>query len=106
MRYFLIFFFAIITRPLFAQPPRAGMSDAILADTHNDFLSKSVEDRVVFDTDLKGITQSDLFRMRAAGLNVQVFSIFCDGNYGRGSAFSYANRELDSLFAIVSRNPK
>jgi membrane dipeptidase len=106
MRYFLIIFLAFLTQLLAAQPPRTTISDAILVDTHNDFLSKAVENHVVFDTDLKGITQSDLFRMRAAGVKVQVFSIFCDGNYGRGSAFAFANQELDSLFAIVSRNPK
>ena len=104
MRYFLIFFLAIATQIVDAQLPRISLSDAILADTHNDFLSKAVEDHVVFDSNLKGITQSDLFRMRQGGLKVQVFSIFCDENYGRGSAFAYANRELDSLFAITARN--
>ena len=80
------------------------MSDAILVDTHNDFLSKAVEDHVVFDTNLKGITHSDLFRMQEGGMKVQIFSIFCDEHYGRGSAFAFANQELDSLFAIVARN--
>jgi membrane dipeptidase len=37
---------------------------------------------------------------------VQVWSIFCDDHYGRGSAFKYANIELDSLFAIAGRNSK
>jgi membrane dipeptidase len=104
MRYFLIFFLGMAGQFLFAQPPGVTLPDAIIVDTHNDFLSKAVDDHVVFDTDLKGITQSDLFRMRAAGLNVQVFSIFCDAHYGSGSAFALANQELDSLFAIVSRN--
>ncbi len=80
--------------------------DAILVDTHNDFLSKAVDEHVVFDTDLQGITQSDLARMRTGGVDVQVWSIFCDEHYGKGSAFKYANRELDSLYAIAGRNPK
>jgi membrane dipeptidase len=43
--------------------------------------------------------------MRAGGVDVQVFSIFCDEHFGKGSAFAYANRELDSLYAIAARNP-
>ncbi len=81
------------------------ISTAILVDTHNDILSKVVEDHVVFDTNLKGITQSDLNRMQEGGIKVQVFSIFCDEHYGKGSAFAYANQELDSLYAIAGRNP-
>lgn len=80
--------------------------NSILVDTHNDFLSKAVEDHVVFDTDLKGITQSDLTRMQKGGVKVQIFSIFCDENYGKGSAFKLASQELDSLYAIVARNKK
>jgi len=44
--------------------------------------------------------------MRDGGIKVQVFSIFCDDHYGRGSAFNLANQELDSLFAIAARNPR
>jgi membrane dipeptidase len=36
---------------------------------------------------------------------VQVFAVFCNETFGKGTAFSYANREIDSLDAIVSRNP-
>jgi hypothetical protein len=42
----------------------------------------------VFDTNLKGITQSDLFRMREAGLKVQVFSIFAM-NITAGYSFQF-----------------
>ncbi len=106
MRYFLIFFLTIACRFVHAQKLPKNHSDAILVDTHNDFLSKAVEEHVVFDTNLKGITHSDLFRMQEGGVKVQMFSIFCDEHYGRGSAFAFANQELDSLFAIVARNPK
>jgi membrane dipeptidase len=106
MRYFLIFFLTIAVRFAYAQKLPKSLSDAILVDTHNDFLSKAVEDHVVFDTHLKGITHSDLFRMQEGGVKVQIFSIFCDEHYGRGSAFAFANQELDTLFAIAERNPK
>lgn len=106
MRYLPIFFLLIGIQNLCAQSAQKKISNAILVDTHNDFLSKAVEDHVVFDSNLKGITQSDLRRMREGGVNVQIFSIFCDEQFGRGSAFSYANLELDSLFAIAARNTK
>jgi membrane dipeptidase len=106
MRYFLIFFLMIISSYSRAQSYEKIHFKYILVDTHNDFLSKAVEENVAFDSDLKGITQSDLRRMQAGGIKVQIFSIFCDEHYGKGSAFAYANRELDSLYAIAARNPK
>jgi membrane dipeptidase len=106
MRYSLIIFLLLVQGITRAQSYEKIHFNAILADTHNDFLSKAAESHVVFDTNLKGITQSDLGRMFSGGVKVQVFSIFCDEHYGRGSAFAMANRELDSLYAIVGRNPK
>ena len=106
MRYSLIFLFLLINGISIAQSGKKIHNQAILADTHNDFLSKAVDAHVVFDSDLTGITQTDLKRMRQGGVKVQVWSIFCDEHYGKGSAFKYANQELDSLFAIVGRNPK
>jgi membrane dipeptidase len=106
MRYLLIFFFLLLTGISKAQPYRKIHFDAIVVDTHNDFLSKAVSAHVVFDSNLKGITHSDLKRFQEGGVKVQFWSIFCDDHYGKGSAFKYANQELDSLFAIADRNPK
>jgi len=106
MRYSLIFFLLIIHSYSRAQTAEKIHFNSILVDTHNDFLSKAIEDHVVFDTNLKGITHSDLTRMQEGGVKVQMFSIFCDGGYGKGSAFRLASQELDSLDAIVARNPK
>lgn len=75
---------------------------AILVDTHNDILWESYETGVSFDRDLKGKTHSDINRWKQGGLDVQLFSIFCDGNMPQPYAF--ANRQLDSLHAIVNRN--
>ena len=57
------------------------------------------------EQDLTGKTHSDLARFRKGGVDIQVFSIFCDDRFGRGSAFKQANREIDSLYAIAGRNP-
>jgi membrane dipeptidase len=78
---------------------------AIVVDTHNDILSEVVSKGYDIGTDLKGKTMSDLARFKKGGLDVQVFSIFCDGGFGVGSAFREANKEIDSLYAIAARNP-
>jgi membrane dipeptidase len=106
MRYYLIYFLLLIQNITQAQSYEKIHFNDILVDTHNDFLSKAVQDHVVFDTDLTAITHSDLKRMQAGGVKVQIFSIFCDDHYGKGSAFRCANTELDSLFAIAARNTK
>src|SRR5262249_37774411 len=79
---------------------------ALVVDTHNDFLSKGIEENLSFDRNLKGKAHSDLHRMLTGGVDVQIFSIFCDDHYGKGSAFAFANREIDSLYAVVKRNPQ
>jgi membrane dipeptidase len=78
---------------------------AILVDTHNDVLSTATLQGLDIGQDLTGKTYSDLARFRKGGVDVQIFSIFCDDHYGKGSAFRYANREIDSLYAIAGRNP-
>ena len=78
---------------------------AIVIDTHNDFISTGIEKNKSFDMELKGITHSDLNRMKTGGIDIQIFSIFCDENYGMGTAYAFANREIDTLYATVERNP-
>ena len=76
---------------------------AIFTDTHNDILMKSVEEGVVIDQDLTGKTHSDLARLKQAGIDLQVFSVYCDGD--TKNAFAFANREMDTLYAVAKRNP-
>jgi membrane dipeptidase len=78
---------------------------AIVADTHNDVLSEATLKGLDIGTDLTGKAMSDLARFKKGGVDVQVFSIFCDDQFGVGSAFRRANREIDSLYAIAARNP-
>ena len=75
----------------------------ILIDTHNDILTTALSDSISFDQDLKGKTHSDLKRMKEAGMDVQVFSVWCDGN--QPEPFAYANRQIDTLYAWIERNP-
>ena len=91
--------------PGFAQSYQRLHEKAIVVDTHNDILSVVTEQGLDMGADLTGKSQSDLARFKKGGVDVQVFSIFCDDRYGRGSAFRYANREIDTLYAVAARNP-
>ena len=76
---------------------------AIVIDTHNDFLTKTMQYGFALDQDLKGETHSDLFRFKTGGLDVQFFSVWSDGN--RKNPFAFANRQIDSLDSAIKRNP-
>lgn len=76
---------------------------AIVCDTHNDIISVTVEKGYKFDSDLTGKTHSDLNRMLQGGLDVQVFSIFCDGE--QKEPYKFANQEIDTLYEWIHRNP-
>ena len=78
--------------------------EAILVDTHNDVLSTVTMKGLNIEDDLSGKTHTDLARFKKGGVDIQVYSIFCDERFGKDTAFKYANIEIDSLYAIVSRN--
>ena len=92
-----------MVQQIMSQSYKKIHNDAILVDTHNDILMKVADRGLVFDQDLSGKTHSDLARWKQGGLDVQVFSVYCDG--ATKNAFALANREMDSLDAIVARNP-
>lgn len=102
---FFVFLFSGSVIILSAQSDQSIHRKALVVDTHNDFISTSIEEQLSFDHNLKGRTHSDLQRMFDGGIDAQVFSIFCDDSYGKGTAFAYANREIDSLYSIAARNP-
>ncbi len=76
---------------------------AIVVDSHNDILTASIEKKVSMDQELKGRTHSDLTRFKQGGLDVQIFSVWCDGK--KENPYAFANREMDTLDAVISRNP-
>ncbi len=76
---------------------------AIMVDSHNDILTACIEKKVSMDNDLKGRTHSDLKRFKEGGVDVQIFSVWCDGNQPNPNA--WANREMDTLDAVIKRNP-
>ena len=76
---------------------------AVMVDTHNDLLTAVIEKKLQLDTDLKGKTHSDLNRFLQAGVDLQLFSVWCDGE--KQNPFAWANREMDTLLAVAQRNP-
>lgn len=99
----LLLFSLIVTIQLSAQNYQNIHNKAIFVDTHNDFLTQTMEKNFVFDTDLKGITHSDLNRMKEGGVDVQFFSVWSDGD--QLNPYAFANRQIDSLDAVIKRNP-
>lgn len=90
---------------LTAQAYKKLHEKAVLVDTHNDVLSSATMRGLDISQDLRGKTHSDLARFKEGGVDVQVFSIFCDERFGKDTAFKFANIEIDSLYAITARNP-
>ncbi|MFT4154385.1 dipeptidase [Parafilimonas sp.] len=93
----------IFTAGVQAQRYKKLHFESILCDTHNDIISTCLEKGYRFDEDLNGKTHSDLNRMFKAGIDVQVFSIWCDGE--QANPYAFANREIDTLYAWINRNP-
>src|ERR1700743_2375718 len=88
-----------------AQDAKKIHQRAILVDTHNDALSNELITKVDLSK-RQPIGNLDLVRAKEGGLDVQVFSIWCGEQYGKGTAFKFANREIDSLYALIHRYPK
>ncbi len=96
----LIFLFPVV---VYAQDYKKIHAKAILVDSHNDILTASLEKKVSMDDDLKGRTHSDLKRFKEGGVDVQLFSVWSDGN--KINPYAWANREMDTLYAVAARNP-
>ena len=60
---------------------------AIVVDTHNDVLSSATMKGINIEDDLTGKTHSDIARFKKGGMDVQIFSIFCDERFGKDTAF-------------------
>jgi membrane dipeptidase len=86
-----------------AQSYKKIHADAIVVDSHNDFLSQTTDYGYILDTDLRGRTHTDLARLKEGGVDVQVFSVFCTGE--QINPYALANRQMDSLDAVLKRNP-
>ena len=103
MKIIFILLLLLINKFHYAQSYQKIHTKAIIVDTHNDFLMRAADIGSVFDQDLRGKGHSDLARLKKGGVDVQIFSVYTDGD--QRESYAYANREMDSLDAIVARNP-
>lgn len=104
-RFFLIPLLYAVALTATGQSYKKLHNQSIVIDTHNDFPSTAIEKSVRFEQDLTGRTHSDLQRMKKGGVDIQIFSIFCNEQFGKGTAYNHAIREMDSVDAAIARNP-
>lgn len=102
MKILLLYFLVFIRSTVIAQSYKKIHYNAIVVDTHNDILTKAITKNVSIDENLTGKTHSDLQRWKKGGIDVQLFSVWCDGT--KPDPYSWANREMDTLYAVVARN--
>ncbi|MEO6453992.1 MAG: dipeptidase [Ginsengibacter sp.] len=87
-----------------ATQAQSAPDKIIFIDTHNDVFSKQIITGA--DLAIEQETDFDLPKAKRGMLAAQVFSIWCNETYGNGKAYAWANREIDSLYALIKRNPK
>jgi membrane dipeptidase len=103
MKIKIILVHILLLQQIMGQSYQKIHAKAIVIDTHNDILMQTADKGFVFDDDLKGLTHSDLKRWKEGGLDVQLFSVFCDGE--KLNPFAFAQTQIDSLDAVIKRNP-
>lgn len=104
MKKLLLPLLLLIASASYAQNPAQIHQKAILIDTHNDILSNILITKLDAGK-LQTTGNFDLVRAKEGGLDGQIFSIWCGEEYGKGKAFAMANREIDSLYALIARYP-
>lgn len=105
MKKIYLLFPLFLSQSLLAQNVKKIHDRAIVIDTHNDVLFNQVENGADLGKHLK-TGQFDLHRAKSGGLDAQIFSIWCGEDFGEGKAFAMANRQIDSLDALIARNPE
>lgn len=96
--------FIVADFPAIAQDASCIHQDAIVLDAHNDVLYASVSRGLDIS---EGIAtgHTDIPRLQAGKVNVQVFAVWGDERQGVGKGFNYANKQIDALMDIMDQNP-
>ncbi len=97
---YIAFIFSIFSLANFAQSYKNIHNQAILVDTHGDILFNQIKSGIDIGK-LQATGNFDLVRAKQGGLDVQVFSIWCDEKGG----YAVANQEIDSLYSLIKRYP-
>lgn len=99
-KYSLNLLLLLLTASSFAQNAKTLHQQAIVVDTHGDILFNQIKSGIDIGK-LQSTGNFDLVRAKQGGLDVQVFSIWCDEKGG----FDVANQEIDSLYSLIKRYP-
>ncbi len=83
-----------------AQEAQRIHTAALVIDTHNDVLYQSVMRGKDIGKRINS-GHTDLPRIKEGGIDVQVFAVWCDEKYGEGTAFAYANKQIDGLMNVI-----
>jgi membrane dipeptidase len=90
----------------FSQSAEKLHRKAVLVDTHNDVLSEAVLNGVDISNEVTS-GHSDLVRWKKGGLDVQFFSVWTGERPRTKEGFFHdAQQEIDSLYALIQRNPE
>jgi len=103
LKVFLSTLFCFIVVIGLCQSYKQLHKNAIVVDGHNSILYAVEDSSWKFDSDLSGKTQSDLQRMKKGGIDIQLFALSFNSRFP--SAFADGNRQIDTLYSWVSRNP-
>ncbi|MFA6467323.1 MAG: dipeptidase [Bacteroidota bacterium] len=95
----LILLFATIVA--FSADYKTLHRHAVVADAHNDMLMRAMQGDDLSIRSAKG--HSDIVRLKEGGVDLQIFSVWCGPEYGKGRAFNRALAMIDTLNAIVRR---
>ncbi|WP_257668118.1 dipeptidase [Parapedobacter tibetensis] len=77
----------------------------MMTDMHNDAIPTLVMSGKANMATRNRVGNTDLPRLKEGGVGLQVFVLFCDGSYGPGNAFQYANQMADALDRMVRKHP-
>ncbi|MGK6350658.1 dipeptidase [Parapedobacter sp. DT-150] len=90
--------------PLLAQDALRIHQEAVVVDAHNDVLHQSVMRGKDIGTRIR-TGHTDLPRIKEGGIDVQVFAVWCNEKYGKGTAFAHANKQLNGLMKVIEGYP-
>lgn len=85
----------------FGQSAKSIHEQAVVVDTHGDILFNQIKSGIDIGQ-LQKTGNFDLVRAKNGGLDVQVFSIWCDHLGG----YPIANQQIDSLYSLINRYPE
>lgn len=85
----------------YGQLAKSVHEQAVVVDTHGDILFNQIKSGIDIGKFQK-TGNFDLVRAKAGGLDVQVFSIWCDHLGG----YPIANQQIDSLYSLIKRYPE